>query len=133
MNDVATTVPNLFSSSAYTYNPYTYPDNLKQASSALNDASAYAPVSVSIDINEGETLRLGLRKQAIVSSDWVAYDHFQLIYEGDTSDVEDVSSDPSGNDYVYDLQGRFIRQSSDNLEDMPKGVYIIKGEKVLVK
>lgn len=133
MNDVATTVPNLFSSSAYTYNPYTYPDNLKQASSALNDASAYAPVSVSIDINEGEVMRLGIRKQAIVSADWVAYDHFQLRYEGGTTDVEDISSDPSGSDCVYDLHGRLIRQSSDNLECMPKGVYIIKGEKVLVK
>ena len=132
MNDVATTVPNLFSSSAYTYNPYTYPDNLKQASSALNDASAYAPVSVSIDINEGEVMRLGIRKQAIVSSDWVAYDHFQLIYEGGTSDVKEVRSE-SISGYVYDLHGRLIRQSSDNLEDMPKGVYIIKGEKVVVK
>lgn len=133
MNDVATTVSNLFSSSAYTYNPYTYPDNLKQASSALNDASAYAPVSVSIDLNEEKTIRLGLRKQAIVSSDWVAYDHFQLRYEGGTTDVEDISSDPSGSDRVYDLQGRFVRKSPENLEDMPKGVYIIKGEKVLVK
>lgn len=133
MNDVATTVPNLFSSSAYTYNPYTYPDNLKQASSELNDASAYAPVSVSIDINEGEVMRLGIRKQAIVSSDWVAYDHFQLRYEGGTTDVEDISSDPSGSDRVYDLHGRFVRKSPENLEDMPKGVYIIKGEKVLVK
>lgn len=133
MNDVATTVPNLFSSSAYTYNPYTYPDNLKQASSALNDASAYAPVSVSIDLNEGKTIRLGLRKQAIVSADWVAYDHFQLRYEGGTTDVEDISSDPSGSDCVYDLQGRFVRKSPENLEDMPKGVYIIKGGKVLVK
>ena len=133
MNDVATTVPNLYSSSAYTYNPYTYPDNLTQASSALNDASAYAPVSVSIGINEGKTLRLGLRKQAIVSADWVAYDHFQLRYEGGTTDVEDISSDPSGSDCVYDLHGRFVRQIPENLEDMPKGVYIIKGEKVLVK
>ena len=132
MNDVATTVPNLFSSSAYTYNPYTYPDNLKQASSALNDANAYAPVSVSIDLSEGEPLRLGIRKQAIVASDWVAYDHFQFIYERGTTGVEDVSSDPSS-DYIYDLHGRLVRQSPDNVEDMPKGMYIIKGEKVLVK
>ncbi|MBP5423089.1 MAG: T9SS type A sorting domain-containing protein [Paludibacteraceae bacterium] len=132
MNDVATTVPNLFSSSAYTYDPYTYPDNLTQASSALNDASAYAPVSVSIDINEGETLRLGLRKQAIVSADWVAYDHFQLRYEGSTTEVEDISSDPSGSVCVYDLQGRLLQKGS-NSTNMSKGVYIIKGEKVLVK
>ena len=131
MNDVATTVPNLFSSSAYTYNPYTYPDNLKQASSALNDASAYAPVSVSIDINEGETLRLGLRKQAIVSADWVAYDHFQLIYVRNTTEVEEVSSDHP-DECVYDLQGRLLQKGS-NSTNMSKGVYIIKGEKVLVK
>ena len=132
MNDVTATVPNLFSSSAYTYNPYTYPDNLTQASSALNDANAYAPVSVSIDINEGEVMRLGIRKQAIVSSDWVAYDHFQLHYVGGTTGVEDISSDHSSGS-VYDLHGRLVRQSPDNVEDMPKGMYIIKGEKVLVK
>ena len=132
MNDVTATVPNLYSSSAYTYNSYTYPDNLTQASAALNDANAYAPVSVSIDLSEGEPLRVGIRKQAIVSSDWVAYDHFQLHYVGGTTGVEDVSSDhPNG--CVYDLQGRFVRQIPENLEDMPKGVYIIKGEKVLVK
>ena len=131
MNDVTATVPNLFSSSAYTYNPYTYPDNLKQASSALNDASAYAPVSVSIDLSEGETLRLGLRKQAIVSSDWVAYDHFQLIYERGTTGVEDISSDHP-DESVYDLQGRFVRKDP-NLFSMPKGVYIINGNKILVK
>ena len=102
-------------------------------SSALNDASAYASVSVSIDLNEGKTIRLGLRKQAIVSADWVAYDHFQLRYVGGTTGVEDISSDPSGSDCVYDLQGRFVRESPENLEDMPKGVYIIKGGKVLVK
>ena len=131
-NDVTATVPNLYSSSAYTYNSYTYPDNLTQASSALNDANAYAPVSVSIDLNEGEPLRLGIRKQAIVASDWVAYDHFQLHYVGGTTGVEEVSSDHS-NGSVYDLHGRLVRQSPDNVEDMPKGMYIIKGEKVLVK
>jgi alpha-L-arabinofuranosidase len=131
MNDVTATVPNLFSSSAYTYNPYTYPDNLKQASSALNDASAYAPVSVSIDLNEGEPLRLGIRKQAIVSADWAAYDHFQLIYVRNTTEVEEVSSDHP-DECVYDLQGRLLRKGS-NSTNMSKGVYIIKGEKVLVK
>lgn len=131
MNDVTATVPNLFSSSAYTYNPYTYPDNLTQASSALNDASAYAPVSVTIDLNEGETLRLGLRKQAIVSADWAAYDHFQLIYVRNTTEVEEVSSDHP-DECVYDLQGRLLQKGS-NSTNMSKGVYIIKGEKVLVK
>ena len=63
---------------------------------------------------------------------WWSADHFQLIYEGGTSDVEEVRSE-STSGYVYDLHGRLIRQSPDNLEDMPKGVYIIKGEKVLVK
>ena len=130
-NEVTATVPNLFSSSAYTYNPYTYPDNLTQASSALNDASAYAPVSVSIDLNEGEPLRLGIRKQAIVSADWVAYDHFQLFYVRNTTEVEEVSSDHP-DECVYDLQGRLLHKDS-NSTTMPRGVYIIKGEKVLVK
>ncbi len=130
-NDVTATVPNLYSSSAYTYNSYTYPDNLTQASAALNDANAYTPVSVSIDLSEGEPLRVGIRKQAIVSSDWVAYDHFQLLYVGGTTGVEDVSSDhPNG--CVYDLQGRFVRKDP-NLLSMPKGVYIINGNKILVK
>ncbi len=128
-NGATTPLPNLYSSSAYTYNPYTYPDNLKQASSALNNASAYAPVSVNFDLNEGQSLRMGILKQAIVSADWVAYDHFQLYYVGGTTGVANISSDPSSG-YIYDLHGRLVRKS---LIDMPKGVYIFKGKKILVK
>ncbi len=132
MNDVTTPLPNLFSSSAYTYNPYTYPDNLKEASSALNNASAYAPVSVSIDINKGDTLRLGIRKQAIVSADWAAYDHFQLLYNGSgATGVEDISSDHS-DEYIFDIHGRPVHKNP-NMENMSKGLYIINKNKVLVK
>lgn len=131
MNDVSASLPNLYSSSAYTYNSYTFPDNLKQASAALNDARAYAPVSVSIDISEGETLRLGIRKQAIVPADWAAYDHFQLFYVRNTTGVEDINSDPS-NEFIYDIQGRPVRKCSDSTT-MPTGLYIINGNKVMVK
>lgn len=130
-NDVATPLPNLFSSSAYTYNPYTYPDNLTQASAALNDANAYTPVSVSIKIDEGETLRLGIRKQSTISADWVAYDNFRLLYVESPTEVKDISVDQTSDD-VYDIQGRLVRKKS-NLTDMPKGVYIINGVKLLVK
>lgn len=130
-NDVSTPLPNLFSSTAYSYNPYTYPDNLKQASAALNDANAYAPVSVNIDINEGQTLRIGIRKQPIVSADWAAYDHFQLFYVKSTTDVEDVNSDHSS-DSIFDLQGRIIRKNP-NSTTMPKGLYIINRNKMIIK
>lgn len=130
-NDVATPLPNLFSSSAYTYNPYTYPDNLTQASSALNDANAYTPVSISIKIDEGETLRLGIRKQSTISADWVAYDNFQLFYVENLTDVKNISVEHTSDD-VYDIQGRLVRKNS-NLTGIPKGVYIINGNKIMVK
>jgi hypothetical protein len=130
-NDVATPLPNLFSSSTYTYNPYTYPDNLTQASAALNDANAYTPVSVSIKIDEGETLRLGIRKQSTISADWVAYDNFQLFYVENLTDVKNISVEHTSDD-VYDIQGRHVRKNS-NLTGIPKGVYIINGNKIMVK
>ena len=112
-------------------NPYTYPDDLTQASSALNDANAYTPVSVSIKIDEGETLRLGIRKQSTESADWVAYDNFQLFYVENLTDVKNISVEHTSDD-VYDIQGRLVRKNS-NLTGIPKGVYIINGNKIMVK
>ena len=98
---------------------------------ALNDANAYTPVSISIKIDEGETLRLGIRKQSTESADWVAYDNFQLFYVENLTDVKNISVEHTSDD-VYDIQGRLVRKNS-NLTGIPKGVYIINGNKILVK
>lgn len=76
-------------------------------------------------------MRLGIRKQSTISADWVAYDNFQLFYVENLTDVKNISVEHTSDD-VYDIQGRLVRKDS-NLTGIPKGVYIINGNKIMVK
>ena len=84
MNDEAVPVAGLYDQTeTYTYEPYTYPDNLTTASKALNNEDlVYADNQVMVLLNEGELLRCGIRKLSTIASDWTAYDNFRLFYCG---------------------------------------------------
>lgn len=121
MNKKATTVLNLFSCDDYTYSPYTYPDNLSTANEAFNAQHLYDGNSVSIHLNEGETLRVGLRKLQTVVFDWVAFDNFRLRKEGTATAVisQHDSHNPVVRTELYSLDGR-------RLSTQQRGVGIVK-------
>lgn len=58
-----------------------------------------------------------------------------IFGDDDTTDIMDLptSSDHNGNNKVYSLSGRLIKQGKDDkdLQNLPKGVYIINGKKVI--
>ena len=94
LNNQAVPVVSLYDETeAYTYEPYTYPDNLTAASKALNNEDlAYAQNVVVIQLAEGERLRCGIRKLSTIASDWTAYDNFRLYYLGPEVEWLDVRS-----------------------------------------
>ena len=50
-------------------------------------------------------------------------------------DATGISVIPTDNNYhqdVYDLNGRKVRSGSTSLDGLPRGIYIVKGEKVLI-
>ena len=127
LGEASTPLVNLFSSEQYTYDPYTYPDNLTAASKAFNTDAQYGDNSVTFTLEAGQPLRLGIRKPQTVDADWVAYDHFQLHYDGSATGIVKVeNNDAKGNGIIYDLSGRRVTNPT-------RGIYIIDGRKVFVK
>ena len=124
---------NIYSSTAYTREPYTFPDNLAQASEALNGKGGYAEPEVTAQLSENQILRLGIRKLLTVPSDWVVYDRFRLRYVGRADGISPIHSEEciinncAGS--VFDLSGR--RTSLSYV--LPKGIYIANGSKIIIK
>jgi len=132
LGDASSSLPNLYSCDAYTYSPYTFPDNLTTASLALNTNGRYESSVAFRHQHGGQSLRLGIHKEQTVAADWVAYDHFRLLYMGDETGIENLSSKNSQQKDVYDLYGRKLNStSSAYLHNLPKGVYIVDGKKVM--
>ena len=127
LGESSTPLVNLFSSEQYTYDPYTYPDNLTAASNAFNTDAQYGDNSVTFTLEAGQPLRLGIRKPQTVDADWVAYDHFQLHYDGSATGIVKVENNVvKGNGIIYDLSGRRVTNPT-------RGIYIIDGRKVFIK
>lgn len=130
----STPLLNLYSCEDYTYSPYTYPDNLANASKAFNTYDRYADNAVFFSITEeGQDIRIGIRKSKTVPADWVAYDHFQLYYLGDATGIETVNNDKNNEaTEVYDVTGRIVGNNGvKGLRNLPKGVYIVGGKKYI--
>ena len=70
---------------------------------------------------------LGEDKYPVLSStSKVVFKTAEGAYTNDANGVEDISKDESAETAVYDLTGRRVQNAA-------KGLYIIKGRKVLVK
>ncbi len=128
-----TPLQNLFSCDNYTYSPYQYPDNLTTASTALNTDGQYLNTVTAFLSPDQESLRLGIRKAQTVDADWVAYDHFRLLYLGNTTGVQDIQVGKfSDRNEVYDITGRRLpNMDAKTLQNLPAGIYIIDGKKYI--
>ena len=51
----------------------------------------------------------------------------------DAVTTPDVAPGDAERQTVYDLQGRKVETGSQNWENLPKGVYIVNGRKVVVR
>ena len=58
---------------------------------------------------------------------------FVFIEEGLSSGINVVGKEKNKNYDIYNLQGQKVRSRATSFEGLPKGVYIINGEKVVVK
>ena len=149
LGDISTPLQNLYSCEDYTYNPYRYPDDLAAASKAFTGNERYCNSVTCLLPAEQQSLRLGIRKKQTVDADWVAYDHFQLHYLGDGTGIHDLpfspagpfspfgaavpEGSPEGSPFpLYDLTGRRLpAATTQHLNNLPAGVYIIAGKKYI--
>jgi len=126
-DEASARVANLYSASdVFTNDPYTFPDNLDDASDALNDGLYENEVLLTVAADG--TLRIGIRKTDHVAWDWTAFDNFRLYYLSEATGIEGVDSAASASanrPEIYDLQGRRLERIT------APGIYIIGGKKVL--
>ena len=62
------------------------------------------------------------------------WENFKNIVELDDSGVNDITVDPSPKSKsVYSINGVKLSANADNIENLRKGIYIINGEKVVIK
>ncbi|MBR1755447.1 MAG: hypothetical protein IJ739_02880 [Bacteroidaceae bacterium] len=125
-------------SAPYTYSPYTYPDNVQTASDAF-EAGHYGQ-QLTFTLSETADVRIGLRHFTPTVYDWACVDHFRLTYIRDLDGIRPTPA-PSREGMgeagaVYDLSGRQITPSSPRKgrkESLPKGIYLVGGQKVAVR
>ena len=118
----------IYEEEGYTYDPYTYPDNVTQANQAFTDGR-YQTVSKNFVLTEVSDLRIGFRQKLISANAWNCFDNVKLYYVSDATDataIQTIMDKSSGNDLYYDLQGRVVSHPS-------RGIYIHKGKKVWIK
>ena len=99
----------------------------------------YADNNVTVTVTDG-TLRIGVRSTTSTGKDWTCFDHFRLKYMGNPQLTGIESPDgptqthSKGEEAVYDLSGRRIKSQFSILNSqLPKGVYIVNGRKIVVK
>ena len=100
--------------------------NSMDAASDLFAAGHYTGNSVMVEVTGG-ALRIGIRKEVLIGSDWTIFDNFELYYLGtEVTGIESPVLKAQCSQLTYDLTGRRV-------ENPTKGIYIVNGRKVVVK
>ena len=79
-------------------NPVKYVPNNMEAASAYFSRNMYENTVETTLPSGNQTLRLGIRGQSYVSSDWTIFDNFRLFYYGSTTESQDPASEVDGYD-----------------------------------
>ena len=79
------------------------PNNMATVSTAFS-AGLYADNSVLVEVTDG-TLRIGVKKETLISSDWTIFDNFELTYYGTKNPVDDETPEIGG--FAYTKVGKY--------------------------
>lgn len=124
--------------------PTKYIPNDMQASSAYFMRGLYNN-SVMIELSAKGNLKVGIKNTSSASNYWTIFDNFRLYYYGSLSPEEITGIDrpvitPNTPEAlfaspadIYDITGICVRKQATSLEGLPKGFYIVKGKKVIVR
>ena len=84
------------------------------------------------------TITIGLKGDNVLSNYWTIFDNFRLYYYGEkepvASGIQEIKmKNPAAKQGVYTLGGQKVKEQAEDLQDLPQGIYIIDGKKVVVK
>jgi hypothetical protein len=124
-NDSEVPIVSIFSTDAYTYTPYTYPDDMATAHKAFNTDNLYHN---SLNFyTQGGDITVGIRKTASANSDWCCFDNFTLTYLGPGTGIKTVIDSQNNYKAIYNLIGQRVDNSAQH------GIYISNGKKITIK
>lgn len=114
-----------------------YVPNDMQSASKYFAAGLYEN-SVKAATTRKATLTLGIKGTNTLSSSWTIFDNFRLYYYGVddpmTLGIHEVKTDtPVRHQGIYTLGGQKLNVQAENLHQLPQGIYIVDGKKVVVK
>ena len=108
-------------------------DNLKKVTSKIAKPFAIPPGAFSGETYSEGTLYVpkGTVAQYKATSGWTNFQN--IVEEGSTTGINDVEADNPLNtaNAIYDTNGK--RLPATSLDELPSGLYIINGKKVVVK
>lgn len=125
-NEAETPVMSIYDGSVtqYTQTPYTYPDNVTVANEAFNEYGLYKN-TIKLTLNENGPIKIGIRKNEHVASDWCCFDNFTLKYLGSNSSVGKISRKDSAKK-KFNLEGLEVKGKGRNKE-----IHIVDGKKII--
>jgi hypothetical protein len=118
--------------------PVMYVPNDMKSAAAYFAQGLYQNKVVTSVATDGASLKLGIRCKSASSYFWTCFDNFQLYYYGshsieEVTPVETVDAAEQAPAAVYDLYGRQLSTGSLANGQLPKGIYIVGGKKVVVR
>lgn len=124
--------------------PVRYIPNDMQATSRYFLRKLYEN-SVMVELPSKGNLKVGLRNSSAASNYWTIFDNFRLYYYGSLSPEEVAGIEkpvirPTTKESlfatpadVYSITGVCVRKQATGLDGLPRGFYIVKGHKVIVR
>lgn len=115
-----------------TYTPATFAENWTKGLQVSDISSAYSTMDVQADGKIGFFYEEGPNAYCMVyvplTIEQITDSEYSLSTSGTSTEIDEVmtSANQAGDNLIYDLQGRIVKNPS-------KGIYIINGKKVLVK
>ncbi len=104
---------------------------------AINNADTYmADIMTKVGENYDytyPTIKAIPHNTAYVAVDAATPTELKLFEDGDPAGIVDVKGNESTTGNIYNLNGMLVRKAATSTDDLPSGIYLFKGKKMVVK
>ena len=114
-----------------------FPNNMQAASIYFNKGLYENSITTEVGVDGGQ-LKLGLRSTSMPGYYWCIFDNFRLLYFGSLTPNEVdgiltpiITHETTARKGIYSLDGQKLREKASQLNELPSGIYIINGKKVV--
>lgn len=109
------------------------PNDMQSAATYFSN-HLYNNQVTTLPVEDGGSLRLGIRCTSQGNSFWSIFDNFRLYFYGQryaalTHINHQKTMLPTGKFNVYTIDGHLVRRQATSLDGLPSGIYIVNGKK----